>query len=123
MFFNPNKKKQLYILGKQFYSYNRPKSNFTAPFTKMFPLDIDKYKRKKYLTLKRYLSKDDKVTVNKYCVDFWELINALRKSKHTWKDIAKLTKNSIKPRTPDGLRKGLERFNEAMKKENKENHI
>jgi len=50
-FYNVDKKKDLYINGKKYYSYAHPKPNFTGRFTGDFPLDKEEYKKKKRLAL------------------------------------------------------------------------
>ena len=46
-FYNVDKKKELYILGKKFYSYLMPKPNFIGRFTSFFPIDEAAYRQKK----------------------------------------------------------------------------
>jgi len=50
-FYNIDKKKDLYINGKKYYSYSKPKPNFIGRFTKYFPLDKTEYRRKKKQSL------------------------------------------------------------------------
>ncbi len=54
MFFNMERKKQLYVLGKKYYSYYKPTSNFKGRFTNAYVVDEVEYrKRKKDSLLKR----------------------------------------------------------------------
>jgi len=46
-FFNIDKKKELYMNGKKFYSYAKPKSNFIGRFTDHYTVDKEAYKEKK----------------------------------------------------------------------------
>lgn len=46
-FFNVQRKKQLYILGKKYYSYGKPRANFIGRFTNRYPIDEAEYKLKK----------------------------------------------------------------------------
>lgn len=46
-FFNVDRKKQLYINGKRFYSYARPKSNFFGRFVNHYVIDKKAYLKKK----------------------------------------------------------------------------
>jgi hypothetical protein len=46
-FYNVDLKKDLYINGKKYYSYGKPKPNFTGRFTSFFPLNHEEYKKKK----------------------------------------------------------------------------
>ena len=46
-FFSVEKKKELYINGKKFYSYNKPKCVFRGRFTKHYPINKEEYLKKK----------------------------------------------------------------------------
>ncbi len=46
-FYNVDKKKDLYILGKKFYSYSQPKPNFIGRFPNFYIVDVEQYKKKK----------------------------------------------------------------------------
>jgi len=46
-FYNEKRKKQLFVLGKKFYSYYKPKPNFIGRFTKAMPIDSKLYKKQK----------------------------------------------------------------------------
>jgi hypothetical protein len=46
-FFNYDKKKELYLLGKKFYSYFKPKSNFIGRFTNTYVVDEVEYRKRK----------------------------------------------------------------------------
>lgn len=46
-FFNIDRKKDLYILGKKFYSYGKPKANFYGRFPNHYVVDAKEYKKKK----------------------------------------------------------------------------
>lgn len=50
-FYNKDRKKDLYILGKKFYSYSLPKPNFIGRFTDFYVLDKAAYKEKKRTAL------------------------------------------------------------------------
>lgn len=47
-FYNYDKKKDLYMNGKKYYSYYKPKPDFTGRFLNHYPLDEEKYRKKKY---------------------------------------------------------------------------
>lgn len=47
LFFNQERKKQLYINGKKFYTYSKPKANFFGRFTNHYPIDEQDYRKKK----------------------------------------------------------------------------
>lgn len=46
-FYNTDRKKDLYINGKKFYSYSKPKANFYGRFTNFYPVDEAEYRKKK----------------------------------------------------------------------------
>lgn len=46
-FYNMDKKKELYIIGKKFYSYKKPLPNFTGRFTNHYVVDEQLYRKKK----------------------------------------------------------------------------
>lgn len=46
-FYNVNRKKDLYINGKRFYSYAKPKPNFVGRFTNHYVVDEKEYRDKK----------------------------------------------------------------------------
>lgn len=46
-FYNANRKKDLYIQGKKFYSYFKPKPNFIGRFTNHYPISQEEYRKKK----------------------------------------------------------------------------
>lgn len=55
LFFNKEKKKNLYIKGKKFMDYKAEKANFFAKFSYHWCINEEVYKQKKTDTLKRYL--------------------------------------------------------------------
>jgi hypothetical protein len=59
-FFNEKRKKQLYLFGKQTYSYAKPNANFYGSFTKQFPLDDKEYRKKKLEALNRYTQVEER---------------------------------------------------------------
>ncbi len=46
-FYNKDKKKALYMLGKKYYSYSKPKFDFIGRFSKQYVIDENAYKDKK----------------------------------------------------------------------------
>lgn len=50
--FNAERKKQLYVNGKKFYSYAKPRANFHGRFTNYYPIDEQKYRDVKDTALK-----------------------------------------------------------------------
>jgi hypothetical protein len=62
MFFNMERKKQLYVLGKKYYSYYKPDSNFKGRFTNTYVIDEKEYrKRKKDSLMKRGTDEEEKL--------------------------------------------------------------
>lgn len=60
-FFNADRKKSLYILGKKFYSYGKPKANFVGKFTNHYVIDEQEYRNKKKNSLiAREKAREDK---------------------------------------------------------------
>lgn len=57
--------KQLYLLGKKFYSYAQPKSNFNTTFSANFVLDEDEYEKIKQENVNKFLSKKVEVSKSK----------------------------------------------------------
>jgi len=58
-FYNVDRKKDLYILGKKFYSYVKPRPNFYGRFTDWLPFDREEYKKKKANALKNRLKEQE----------------------------------------------------------------
>lgn len=48
--------KLLHILGKKYYDYSKPKSNFNAPFSSYFIFDDAEYERRKQIGVKEFLT-------------------------------------------------------------------
>jgi len=46
-FYNYSKKLKLYVKGKKFYDYNKPKPNFRGRFPNFYPIDEQEYRKKK----------------------------------------------------------------------------
>lgn len=46
-FYNMERKKKLYVLGKKFYNYDKPKPNFRGRFTNFYPINEKEYRKKK----------------------------------------------------------------------------
>jgi len=63
LFFNFDTKKNLYMLGKKFYSYAKPHSNFLGNFTSFFPIDKKEYKKRKILATKTEAEEQKEIDV------------------------------------------------------------
>jgi adenylate kinase family enzyme len=116
-FFNEQRKKGLYISGKKFFSYNKPRSNFTGRFTKGYYIEKELYLAKKEKVLRRLAEEDDpnKTRANKYSeknkIQRTLLINILRKDKGmSYNDIAQSMNTHYKKRiaTAGSIRKLVE---------------
>jgi len=86
--------KQLYLLGKKFYSYGKPRSNFNATFSSYFVLDDQEYETRKQVGIDKFLSGEKGGAWNKDKIKNAELIKALLKEGKTQTEIAELMKTS-----------------------------
>lgn len=73
-FFNYERKKTLYVFGKKFYNYNKPKSNFRARFNKGYHVDEEAYRQKKLDALKKREKKEVKEVKSRYATAFLDLL-------------------------------------------------
>ena len=53
--------KHLYLHGKKYYDYSKPKSNFNTTFSSYFVLDEEIYEKKKQEGINKFLSGDTKI--------------------------------------------------------------
>jgi hypothetical protein len=58
-FYNKDRKKNLYILGKKFYNYGKPRPNFRGRFTNYYAVNEEEYRAKKLKALSDHKSKAD----------------------------------------------------------------
>jgi hypothetical protein len=58
--------KDLYINGKKYYSYGKPKANFYSTFSSHFTLDEDEYENKKQEGINKFLSGSQSKLGNKH---------------------------------------------------------
>lgn len=77
-FYNIDKKKDLYINGKKFYSYSKPKPNFIGRFTNHYVVDEAAYRKKKRDSLTDREAKSQDKEVQKEIQE--ELFNKLQES-------------------------------------------
>jgi hypothetical protein len=89
--------KDLYINGKKFYSYARPKANFYSTFSSYFTVDEIEYERRKQEGVNKFLSTSgskmgnkDKLARNKAIIKLYEICDAEGKRLYTQKDIAEM---------------------------------
>jgi hypothetical protein len=56
-YYNKDKKKNLYILGKKFYDYKKPRPNFRGRFTNHYIVNEEEYRQKKLKALSEHKGK------------------------------------------------------------------
>jgi hypothetical protein len=56
-YYNKDRKKNLYIIGKKFYDYKRPRPNFRGRFTNYYTVDEVEYRQKKLKALSEHKTK------------------------------------------------------------------
>lgn len=78
--------KALYLNGKKFYSYSKPKSNFIGVFTKHFSVDMDKYEAKKQEAIKTMTLKPERL--NKFKIQRDNVIRHLKDKGLKYNEIA-----------------------------------
>lgn len=87
-FYNQDRKKSLYVLGKKFYSYKQPPPNFFGRFPKGYTVDEKEYRKKKLKALtQREPKKELTAQQRKWVMQRNLLIN---KSDLTTKELSKL---------------------------------
>jgi hypothetical protein len=64
-FYNVDKKKALYMLGKKYYSYSKPQANFIGRFTNHYTVDEAGYKKKKRESLIEREKKKEQAAIQK----------------------------------------------------------
>lgn len=64
-FFNRSKKTELYVHGKKYYSYSKPKANFYGRFANTYPIDEKEYRKRKYESLKGYTNEEEEKEAEK----------------------------------------------------------
>jgi hypothetical protein len=57
-YYNAERKKNLYILGKKFYDYRKPKPNFRGRFTNYYVVDEEEYRKRKLKALGEHKTKE-----------------------------------------------------------------
>lgn len=58
--------KTLYLLGKKYYSYNKPKPNLSGTFSRCFTIDEDSYEKKKQQAINSLASGKSKTEIKNY---------------------------------------------------------
>ena len=105
-YFNYERKKRLYVLGKKFYNYNCVGYNLHGRFTKKFPIDEDEYKRKKLAAFEERMKEPEKT--NRWTVQRDYLFKIMVESGISRTDIAnKMNKEGI-PLTHQAISKAIQ---------------
>jgi hypothetical protein len=92
-FYNIDRKKDLYINGKKFYSYHKPRPNFTGRFTNHYCVDEQEYRREKLKSLYNREESANTAYEERYKQRFLALVEILQELGHTQQDIADLLTN------------------------------
>ena len=91
---SPDRLKLLYLYGKKFYSYSKPKSNFFASFTKKFIIDEKEYEKRKQEAVNNFLRKEEDP---KDTTHFQKLLSHLKDEGSSVKELSNIV--GIKPST------------------------
>lgn len=91
--------KMLYLIGKKFYDYSKPKSNFNSTFCSYFPFNEDEYECRKQkgvndFLLKGQKAKSDKTRKSRDALIIWVVQNT-NLSTNEIADITQLTPRAI----------------------------
>jgi len=118
-FYNQDRKKTLYVLGKKFFSYSKPAPNFFGRFPKGYTVDEEKYRQKKLNALKareeklKDVESKTEVKLKGYLVRlFLHLIKEFNYTKTRLQEITGLNRKTI-----------LQYMNQEIERENKINHF
>ena len=94
--------KMLYLLGKKFYDYRRPQSNFFARFSKCFVVDEKLYEEQKQVGVNNFLNSMAKKSSNKAMLSRDKLVMHLRNTTDmTIEEVANIT--GVSTRTIDNI--------------------
>lgn len=77
-FYNQRNLQKLYIHGKKFYSYYKPKPNFVGRFTNFYPVNEEEYRLKKAESLNELLSKDESKDIGQRTLMFYKALQLLK---------------------------------------------
>ena len=98
-YYNKERKKNLYILGKKFYDYRKPKPNFRGRFTNYYVVDEQQYRLKKLKALSEHKTKAEVKDNLRFPIVLRALCNhvSLRKAEEELKALGlELSDSSIK---------------------------
>lgn len=118
-FFNQDKKKALYALGKKFYAYSKVQNNFWADFVNHYVVDMEEYKKKKLIATSEN-EEAEKLERNYKTISkelYVVMFNRLRELKYKQAEIAKIM--DIASRTLYDWRKEYEKKNLINENNNK----
>jgi len=68
-FYNIDRKKELYVNGKKYYSYNKPKANYSGRFTNHYPVDEEVYRLNKKNSLFAREKQQEEIEIKKQLDD------------------------------------------------------
>lgn len=85
-----DKLKLLYLMGRKFYDYSKPRANFVASFTKNFVVDEKEYEEKKQIGVNSYLEGDNSASTKKKDITIYRLLSTLRTLGYNNTQIAEL---------------------------------
>ena len=108
-FYNAERKKNLYLLGKKLYNYKITRPNFYGRFTKKYVLDETEYRAKKLAALSKYKSVNSTAAegISKGQSLFWELCGHLSRTKQmTYRQISMVLSNPRRVVTEDSISRG-----------------
>lgn len=68
-FYDYDKKKDLFLMGKKLYSYKKPRPNFFGRFTNFYPVNEEEYKQKKYNAFVEGTKKKERSLANREALE------------------------------------------------------
>lgn len=74
-YYNKDKKKNLYILGKKFYDYKKPRPNFRGRFTNQYVVNEEEYRKKKLKALSEHKTKAQSLDEHRFPIALAALCN------------------------------------------------
>ena len=113
-FYNSEKKKLLYVLGKKLYDYRAATPNFFGRFVKKYVLDEVEYRAKKAMVLNRYQAdagKTDDVAHHPKNIRLWRLARYLNDThKMNYTEIARIASSPDDFITDNSIQCGVSRL-------------
>jgi len=78
-FYNQKTLQQLYIRGKRYYQY-KMRSNFFGRFTNFYPVDEEKYRKKKWDSQKKYMEMTDDASIPRAVIRFYNSVKFIKEN-------------------------------------------